>query len=209
MLEGIHVLDLSRVMTGPHARRAGYNTIAQGMSGIMALTGQPGSPPTKVGGSVADLAAAFLAFGAVNAALVHRLRTGQGQHLDVNLLASTLALLPDPVAHYFDSGTRPGRGGGFGGGGGRRRADLRVRGGVRRPPGPAPRPRDRGRSAGLRTGEDAPLPRPRFGAARHDPPPGPAARRAHRRGAGRARPRARGDRASRRLRRRRARMRGS
>src|SRR5947199_10742634 len=85
----------------PHARRAGYNTIAQGMSGIMALTGQPGSPPTKVGGSVADLAAAFLAFGAVNAALVHRLRTGQGQHLDVNLLASTLALLPHPVAHYF------------------------------------------------------------------------------------------------------------
>src|SRR6266403_3421588 len=95
--------------TGPHARRAGYNTIAQGMSGIMALTGQPGSPPTKVGGSVADLAAAFLAFGAVNAALVHRLRTGQGQHLDVNLLASTLALLPDPVAHYFDSGVRPKR----------------------------------------------------------------------------------------------------
>src|SRR5439155_430916 len=47
--------------TGPHARRAGYNTIAQGMSGIMALTGQPGSPPTKVGGSVADLAAACLA----------------------------------------------------------------------------------------------------------------------------------------------------
>src|SRR5438132_5627837 len=95
--------------TGPHARRAGYNTIAQGMSGIMALTGTPGSPPTKVGGSVADLAAGFLAFGAVNAALVHRLRTGQGQHLDVSLLASTLALLPDPVAHYFDSGKRPPR----------------------------------------------------------------------------------------------------
>src|SRR5437870_2981859 len=95
--------------TGPHARRAGYNTIAQGMSGIMALTGTPGSPPTKVGGSVADLAAGFLAFGAVNAALVHRQRTGRGQHLDVSLLASTLALLPDPVAHYFDSGKRPPR----------------------------------------------------------------------------------------------------
>ena len=95
--------------TGPHARRAGYNTIAQGMSGIMALTGPPGSPPTKVGGSVADLSAAFLAFGAANAALVHRLRSGRGQHLDVSLLASTLALLPDPVAHYFDSGTRPPR----------------------------------------------------------------------------------------------------
>ena len=94
---------------GPHARRAGYNTIAQGMSGIMALTGMPGHPPTKVGGSVSDLAAAFLAFGVANAALAHRLRTGQGQHLDVSLLASTLALLPDPVAHYFDSGERPTR----------------------------------------------------------------------------------------------------
>jgi crotonobetainyl-CoA:carnitine CoA-transferase CaiB-like acyl-CoA transferase len=94
---------------GPHARRAGYNTIAQGMSGIMALTGMPGHPPTKVGGSVSDLAAAFLAFGAANAALVHRLRSGRGQHLDVSLLASTLALLPDPVAHYFDSGQRPTR----------------------------------------------------------------------------------------------------
>src|SRR5437660_4892754 len=95
--------------TGPHARRAGYNTIAQGMSGIMALTGMPGHPPTKVGGSVSDLAAAFIAFGVANAALAHRLRSGRGQHLDVSLLASTLALLPDPVAHYFDSGQRPTR----------------------------------------------------------------------------------------------------
>ncbi len=95
--------------TGPHARRAGYNTIAQGMSGIMALTGMPGHPPTKVGGSVADLAAALWAFGVASAALAHRLRTGRGQHLDVSLLASTLALLPDPVAHYFDSGQRPPR----------------------------------------------------------------------------------------------------
>ena len=80
---------------GPHARRAGYNTIAH--------------PPTKVGGSVSDLAAAFIAFGVANAALAHRLRSGRGQHLDVSLLASTLALLPDPVAHYFDSGQRPTR----------------------------------------------------------------------------------------------------
>ena len=94
---------------GPHARRAGYNTIAQGMSGLMALTGMPGNPPTKVGGSVSDLAAAFLAFGVASAALAHRLRTGRGQHLDVSLLASTLALLPDPVAHYFDLGQRPTR----------------------------------------------------------------------------------------------------
>src|SRR4029450_983084 len=96
--------------SGPHARRAGYNTIAQGMSGIMALTGMPGHPPTKVGGSVSDLAAAFLAFGVANAPLAHRLRTGQGQHLDVSLLASTLALLPDPVGHYFGPGQRAPRG---------------------------------------------------------------------------------------------------
>jgi crotonobetainyl-CoA:carnitine CoA-transferase CaiB-like acyl-CoA transferase len=96
--------------TGPYARRPGYNSIAQGMSGLMALTGMPGDPPTKVGGSVADLAAAFLAFGGINAALVHRLRTGQGQHLDVNLLASSLALLPDPIAHFFaEGGRRPRR----------------------------------------------------------------------------------------------------
>lgn len=95
--------------TGPYARRPGYNTIAQGMSGLMGLTGMPGQPPTKVGGSVSDLAAALCAFGTVNAALVHRVRTGVGQYLDVNLLASTLTLLPDPVAHYFDSGVRPKR----------------------------------------------------------------------------------------------------
>jgi crotonobetainyl-CoA:carnitine CoA-transferase CaiB-like acyl-CoA transferase len=96
--------------TGPYALRPGYNSIAQGMSGLMALTGMPGHPPTKVGGSVADLAAAFLAFGGICAALVQRCRTGRGQHLDVNLLASTLALLPDPVAHFFAGGEiRPAR----------------------------------------------------------------------------------------------------
>ena len=95
--------------TGPYAKRPGYNTIAQGMSGLMGLTGMPGQPPTRVGGSVSDLAAALCAFGAVNAALVHRFRTGAGQHLDVNLLTSTLSLLPDPVAQYFDTGTRPRR----------------------------------------------------------------------------------------------------
>jgi len=95
---------------GPYARRAGYNTIAQGMSGLMALTGMPGHPPTKVGGSVSDLAAALHAFGTVNAALVHRVRSGRGQHLDVSLLASTLGLLPDPIAHFFASGgARPRR----------------------------------------------------------------------------------------------------
>jgi crotonobetainyl-CoA:carnitine CoA-transferase CaiB-like acyl-CoA transferase len=97
--------------TGPLARKPGYNTIAQGMSGLMALTGMPGDPPTRVGGSVSDVAASYMAFGMINAALVHRFRGGEGQHLDVSLLASSLGLLPDPVAIYFDTGERPARAG--------------------------------------------------------------------------------------------------
>jgi len=94
---------------GPHASRPGYNTIAMGMSGLMALTGHPGDPPTRPGGSISDVAASYVAFGAVCAALVQRFRTGRGEHVDVSLLASSLALLPDPSAHYFASGVRPAR----------------------------------------------------------------------------------------------------
>src|SRR5206468_8280840 len=97
--------------TGPLAKKPGYNTIAQGMSGLMALTGMPGHPPTRVGGSVSDVAASYVAFGMINAALVHRFRSGEGQQLDVSLLASSLGLLPDPVAIYFDTGERPQRAG--------------------------------------------------------------------------------------------------
>ncbi|HXH84491.1 MAG TPA: CoA transferase [Candidatus Tectomicrobia bacterium] len=94
---------------GPYARRPGYNTIAMGMSGLMALTGMPGHPPTRPGGSLSDVAASLVAFGAISAALVQRLRTGRGQHLDVSLLASSLTLLPDPAALYLESGVRPTR----------------------------------------------------------------------------------------------------
>jgi glutaryl-CoA transferase len=94
---------------GPYARRPGYNTIAMGMSGLMALTGQPGDPPTRPGGSISDVAASYIAFGAICAALVQRFRTGRGQHVDVSLLASSVALLPDPAAYYFSSGVRPRR----------------------------------------------------------------------------------------------------
>ncbi|MBI2202905.1 MAG: CoA transferase [Candidatus Rokubacteria bacterium] len=95
--------------TGPYAKRPGYNTIAQGMSGLMALTGMPGDPPTRVAGSTSDVAASYIAFGAINAALVQKFRGGPGTHLDVSLLASSLFLLPDPAAHYLESGVRPPR----------------------------------------------------------------------------------------------------
>ena len=94
---------------GPYAKRPGYNTIAQGMSGLMGLTGMPGHPPTRVGGSISDLSASWVAFGMVNAALVHRERAGRGQHLDINLLASSMALLPDPASIYLATGERPKR----------------------------------------------------------------------------------------------------
>src|SRR5262245_4251709 len=97
--------------SGPLAKKAGYNTIAQGMSGLLALTGMAGRPPTRVAGSVSDVAASYMAFGMINAALVHRFRTGQGQQVDVSLLASSIGLLPDPVAIYFDTGERPKRAG--------------------------------------------------------------------------------------------------
>lgn len=95
--------------TGPYARRAGYNSVALGMAGYMALTGMPGHPPTRPGGSLADTASALLAFGAINAALVGRASSGQGRYIDVSLLGSTLALVPDPVANYFETGKRPQR----------------------------------------------------------------------------------------------------
>jgi formyl-CoA transferase/CoA:oxalate CoA-transferase len=95
--------------TGPYARRPGYNTIAMGMSGVMALTGWPKDPPTRPGGSIADLAASFLTFGGISAALVHRFRFGEGQYLDVNLLSSMMGMLPDPVADYFHTAKPPGR----------------------------------------------------------------------------------------------------
>jgi crotonobetainyl-CoA:carnitine CoA-transferase CaiB-like acyl-CoA transferase len=95
--------------TGPYARRPGYNTIAMGMSGVMALTGWPDDPPTRPGGSIADLAASFLTFGGISAALVHRFRFGEGQYLDVDLLSSMMGMLPDPIADYFHSGQRPPR----------------------------------------------------------------------------------------------------
>jgi crotonobetainyl-CoA:carnitine CoA-transferase CaiB-like acyl-CoA transferase len=94
---------------GPYASRPGYNTIAMGMSGLMALTGQPGDPPTRPGGSISDVAASYIAFGAICAALVQRFRAGRGAHVDVSLLAASLALLPDPAAHYFASGVAPKR----------------------------------------------------------------------------------------------------
>lgn len=72
--------------TGPYSGRPGYDTIAQALSGVMDLTGEPDGPPTRVGVMVADYGAGVFAYGAMASALFHRERTGKGQHVDIALL---------------------------------------------------------------------------------------------------------------------------
>ena len=72
--------------TGPEADKGGFDLVAQGLSGLMRITGEPGGPPTKVGSPVTDINAGILAALGIVAAYVHRLRTGQGQLVDTSLL---------------------------------------------------------------------------------------------------------------------------
>lgn len=71
--------------TGPYADKGGYDLIAQGMSGLMATTGEPGRPPVKVGSPVCDINGGMLAALGVVSAYVHRLKTGVGQMVDTSL----------------------------------------------------------------------------------------------------------------------------
>jgi crotonobetainyl-CoA:carnitine CoA-transferase CaiB-like acyl-CoA transferase len=83
--------------TGPYAQRAGYDFMIQGMGGIMSVTGQPdgtpGAEPMKVGVAFADIFTGLYCTIAIEAALFHRERTGQGQHIDVALLDSQVGVL--------------------------------------------------------------------------------------------------------------------
>jgi crotonobetainyl-CoA:carnitine CoA-transferase CaiB-like acyl-CoA transferase len=72
--------------TGPDADKGGFDLVAQGLSGLMRITGEPGGPPTKVGSPVTDINAGILAALGIVVAYVHRLRTGQGQMVDTSLL---------------------------------------------------------------------------------------------------------------------------
>ncbi|TDE11830.1 CoA transferase [Jiangella asiatica] len=78
--------------TGPYANRPAHDLIAQGMTGLMSVTGEPGGPPAKVGISIADLSAGlFCAFG-ILCAYVARERTGRGQYVDTSIFEAPLAL---------------------------------------------------------------------------------------------------------------------
>ena len=90
---------------------AGYDQIAQGTSGLMSITGEPGGSPTKVGVPVGDIAAGMFAAHAILAALLERERTGTGRVIDVALNDSLLALHTYQAGRYFATGEPPGRDG--------------------------------------------------------------------------------------------------
>jgi CoA:oxalate CoA-transferase len=94
--------------TGPYAGRPAYDLVAQGMGGLMSLTGQPGSEPTRVGTSIGDIAAGLFTAVGVNAALYHRGLTGEGTKIDVAMLDCQVALLENAIARYVATGQVPG-----------------------------------------------------------------------------------------------------
>jgi formyl-CoA transferase len=97
--------------TGPYAHRAGYDFIVQGIGGFMSITGErdsePGGGPQKAGVAIADLATGLYATIAVLAALAHRDRTGEGQHIDMALLDVQVALLANMNTNFLASGKPP------------------------------------------------------------------------------------------------------
>jgi crotonobetainyl-CoA:carnitine CoA-transferase CaiB-like acyl-CoA transferase len=94
--------------TGPYADKGGYDLIAQGMSGLMSVTGEPGRPPVKSGGPVCDINAGLLAALGVVSAYVHRLKTGEGQLVDTSLFEAGIQQMYWQAAIYFATGEAPG-----------------------------------------------------------------------------------------------------
>ncbi len=99
--------------TGPYRERPGYDFMIQGMGGMMSVTGEPdgapGGGPQRAGVPIADIITGMYASIAICAALANRAQTGQGQHLDLALLDSQIALLAYQNTNYFSTGTPPGR----------------------------------------------------------------------------------------------------
>ena len=95
--------------TGPYAKRAGYDFLMQGMSGLMSITGEPDSQPQKVGVAVTDIFTGLYAVIAVQAALRSRDTTGLGQHIDLSLLDVATATTANQAMNYLTTGTPPNR----------------------------------------------------------------------------------------------------
>ncbi len=99
--------------TGPYAKRAGYDLIIQAMGGLMSITGEPddvpGGGPQRAGVAVSDLFTGLYSTIGILGALHHRNATGEGQHIDVALLDTQVAMLANQASSYLVSGTPPER----------------------------------------------------------------------------------------------------
>jgi len=90
--------------TGPYANRGGFDLVAQGMSGLMSITGVPNSPPVKVGVPIADMNAGMFATYGILTAYINKLRTMKGQYLEISLLEAAIAYTVWESAGYFATG---------------------------------------------------------------------------------------------------------
>ena len=95
--------------TGPYRERPGYDFMIQGMGGMMSITGEPGAEPQRAGVPIADIITGMYASIAICAALAHRATSGKGQHLDLALLDSQIALLAYQNTNFFATGKPPRR----------------------------------------------------------------------------------------------------
>lgn len=93
--------------TGPYATRGGFDLVAQGMSGLMSVTGTPSGPPVKCGVPITDLGAGMFAVYGVLAALAARERTGRGQQVDTSLFETGLGFAVWEAVEYFHTGNTP------------------------------------------------------------------------------------------------------
>jgi len=94
---------------GPYASLAGYDYIVQGMSGFMSITGEPDGQPMKAGVAIADVFTGIYAVAAIEAALIHAQKTGEGQLVDMALLDVQSAVLANQNMNYLVSGGAPTR----------------------------------------------------------------------------------------------------
>jgi CoA:oxalate CoA-transferase len=91
----------------PYSTRPSFDTIAQALSGVMSITGEPNGKPNRVGYQVADLAAGLYLANGILAGVIHALKTGEGKRIQVSLLDCQLAMLTWQAQNYFVSGDIP------------------------------------------------------------------------------------------------------
>ena len=93
--------------TGPLKELPAYDMVVQGMGGLMSVTGQPDSEPTRVGTSIGDITAGLFTAIGINAALYDRQKTGKGMFIDVSMLDCQIAILENAIARYLSKGEIP------------------------------------------------------------------------------------------------------